>query len=69
VIESATPFARVAADMLGNLVAKMTARHHAEQGDLYAATYPQVGVIMSVRVAFAHDAVVWVMIALPLPLA
>jgi len=23
---------------------------------------------MSVRVAFAHDAVVWVMIALPLPL-
>jgi hypothetical protein len=55
--------------MLGNLVAKMTARHHAEQGDLYAATEPQVGGIMSVRVAFAHDAVVWVMIALPLPLA
>jgi hypothetical protein len=25
-------------DMLGNLVAKMTARRHAEQGDLYAAT-------------------------------
>jgi len=24
--------------MLGNLVAKMTARHHAEQVDLYAAT-------------------------------
>jgi hypothetical protein len=24
--------------MLGNLVAKMTARHHAEQGDLSAAT-------------------------------
>ena len=29
---------QITADMLGNLVAKMTARHHAEQGDLYAAT-------------------------------
>ena len=52
--------------MDGNLVAKMTARRHAEQGDLYAATSPQVVVIMSVRVAFAQGAVVWVMIAVPL---
>jgi len=28
----------MSSNLLGNLVAKMTARRHAEQGDLYAVT-------------------------------